>query len=273
MATKKQTRANQQNAQQSTGPRTAAGKAKASRNALKHGLRAQATVLPDEKPDDFEFLVSELEDQFQPQTVVEWNLLRQLADAEWRMRRVPSLEAALFAAKIHETARDYDNFPEQLPEDAAEADRVIIGAATESDASNGDTFSKLSRYEARLSHRYFKALDHLRQIQDRRAQAPAEAESPRADDRSRNPSEPVPPGNQKASTTPPDQAHQKKPPADGIAAAPVESIDPKPIQRAATTPRTKHRPRTKTPATGKPRQTNPIRPFVFNNCLEKRTQY
>jgi hypothetical protein len=241
MATKKQARANQENARRSTGPRTADGKAKSSQNAIKHGLLAQVTVLPDENLDDFEFLVSELEDQFQPQTVVEWNLLRQLADAEWRMRRVPCLEAALFAAKIHETARDYDNFPEQLPEDAAEADRVIIGAATESDASNGDTFSKLSRYEARLSHRYFKALEHLRQIQDRRAHAPAPS-----------PSEPTAPGNHKASTTPPDPTYLQRPAADRTPAAPAEAIDQKQNQRVEGISRTK------TSSTFKPRQTNPI---------------
>ena len=165
MATKQQTRANKQNARRSTGPRTATGKAKSSQNALKHGLRAQATVLPDENLDDFEFLVSELETQFQPQTALEWNLLRQLADAEWRMRRVPCLEAALLAAKINETVLHYNSFPERLPEDDAEADMVLIGAAAESDARNGDAFSKLSRYEARLSHRYFKALEHLQRIQ------------------------------------------------------------------------------------------------------------
>jgi hypothetical protein len=171
MATKEQTRANKENAKRSSGPRTAAGKAKSSQNAFKHGLRAQATVLPDENLDDFEFLSSELEDQFQPQTAVEWNLLRQLADAEWRMRRVPCLEAALLAAKLNETVRYYGNFPERLPEDDAEADMVLIGAAAESDASGGDTFSKLSRYEARLSYRYFKALEHLQKNQSLRKRA------------------------------------------------------------------------------------------------------
>jgi hypothetical protein len=138
------------------------------------------TVLPDENLDDFEFLVSGLEDQFQPQTALEWNLLRQLADAEWRMRRVPSLEAALFAAKLHETVRYYSHFPEHLPEDDAEADLVLIGAAAERDASNGDTLSKLSRYEARLSHRYFKALEHLQKIQSNRQHATGPEKRPPA---------------------------------------------------------------------------------------------
>ncbi len=168
MASKEQTRANRKNAQRSTGPRTAGGKAKSSQNALKHGLRAQATVLPDENIEEFELLVGELEDQFQPQSAIEWTLLRQLADAEWRMRRVPCFEAGLFAAKLNETVRYYQEHPGRLPEEDAEARMILIGRATERDANNGDTFSKLSRYESRLSHRYFKALEQLQKLQSAR---------------------------------------------------------------------------------------------------------
>ena len=52
MATAAQIEANRRNAQMSTGPKTAAGKAKASLNALKHGERAKvaAPVLPQEDP-------------------------------------------------------------------------------------------------------------------------------------------------------------------------------------------------------------------------------
>jgi hypothetical protein len=43
MATEKQIRANRENAKKSTGPRTAAGRAKSSRNALRHGLSLPLT--------------------------------------------------------------------------------------------------------------------------------------------------------------------------------------------------------------------------------------
>jgi hypothetical protein len=117
MATTEQIRANGANARRSTGPRSPEGKAKSSQNALKHGLRAQITVLPDENIDDFDFLVSELEDEFQPATALEWTLLRQLADAEWRMRRVPLIEAGVLAKELHEMRDHYDRHPDQLPED------------------------------------------------------------------------------------------------------------------------------------------------------------
>jgi hypothetical protein len=168
MVTTEQVQANRNNARRSTGPRTAEGKARSSQNALKHGLRAQATVLPGENIDDFHFLVAELENQFQPQSAVEWTLLRQLADAEWRMRRVPQIEAGVFAENLHDARRHYEAHPNQLPGDPEQAELYMIGAMAGGDAARSDTLSKLSRYEARLSHRYFKALEHLEQLQRRR---------------------------------------------------------------------------------------------------------
>jgi hypothetical protein len=46
MATEKQIRANHANAQRSTGPRTAAGKLKSSRNAYRHGLSGPLSYDP-----------------------------------------------------------------------------------------------------------------------------------------------------------------------------------------------------------------------------------
>ena len=45
VVSEKQRRANRQNAKKSTGPKTADGKARASRNALKHGLLAKDVVI------------------------------------------------------------------------------------------------------------------------------------------------------------------------------------------------------------------------------------
>jgi hypothetical protein len=44
MATERQLRANRENAKQSTGPKTAGGRARSSRNALSHGLSLPLTL-------------------------------------------------------------------------------------------------------------------------------------------------------------------------------------------------------------------------------------
>ena len=48
-------KANRSNAQKSTGPRTAEGKAVAAQNAVRHGLLAQEVVVKGEDPGEFEF--------------------------------------------------------------------------------------------------------------------------------------------------------------------------------------------------------------------------
>ena len=54
MVSDRQMEANKQNAQRSTGPCTADGKARVALNALKHGLTGKQIVLPDEDPEDFD---------------------------------------------------------------------------------------------------------------------------------------------------------------------------------------------------------------------------
>ena len=48
MTSDKQVRANRKNALQSTGPKTPEGKARVSKNALKHGLLSQDVLAPGE---------------------------------------------------------------------------------------------------------------------------------------------------------------------------------------------------------------------------------
>ena len=62
MTTEKQLRANRKNAKKSTGPNTPEGKARSSKNALKHGLLARDAVLPGEDPADFDRQLTALED-------------------------------------------------------------------------------------------------------------------------------------------------------------------------------------------------------------------
>ncbi len=82
--------ANRRNAKKSTGPRSAAGKAKSSRNAVKHGLLANRIVLADHKDEDpqqFGLLLDGLRDDYQPQSTIETMLVERLAASFWRLRR------------------------------------------------------------------------------------------------------------------------------------------------------------------------------------------
>ena len=103
MRTEKQIRASRENAKKSTGPRTPEGKARSSKNALKHGLLAQDSVIPGEDPAEFDRHLTTYEDTYLPRNCIEKELGRQIADAAWRMQRLSRIEATMISAAIERT--------------------------------------------------------------------------------------------------------------------------------------------------------------------------
>ena len=94
-----QIEASRRNGARSKGPVTDEGKAKASRNALKHGLCAmEHLVLEDEVPDDLEELIAHFTDEVSAATEIEARLARRLAIAFWKGERAERIEVALFDA-------------------------------------------------------------------------------------------------------------------------------------------------------------------------------
>jgi hypothetical protein len=86
----------------STGPMTEAGKARSSRNALKHGLRAKKFVMCDENPDAFQEYRIELMIELAPLGTLETALADHIAKTIWRLNRCMGIEAEMFD---HERSR------------------------------------------------------------------------------------------------------------------------------------------------------------------------
>jgi len=80
----------------STGPKTPEGKARAARNALKHGLRAQRFVQLDEDEGAFREYRIELIHELAPVGTLETALADQIAQCSWRLQRIMPAEAQLF---------------------------------------------------------------------------------------------------------------------------------------------------------------------------------
>jgi len=95
MTSQIQIEANRQNALRSTGPKTAAGKAIAASNALKHGLRAEQVVIIGENSADYEQFSYELTAQLAPEGVLEARLAGQIAAALWKLQRTERMESDL----------------------------------------------------------------------------------------------------------------------------------------------------------------------------------
>jgi hypothetical protein len=96
MASEAQIEANRLNALKSTGPKTAAGRAKSRMNALKYGLNAKQLIIFDENEKDLSDLISEFFEDYQPVGAREEELTRQLALAFWSLRRIRRAEAGIY---------------------------------------------------------------------------------------------------------------------------------------------------------------------------------
>ncbi|MBV9034055.1 MAG: hypothetical protein JO182_06140, partial [Acidobacteriaceae bacterium] len=83
--------ANRANAQLSTGPRTDAGKAKSSLNAVKTGLTGRTVLLPNDEVAAYEAHIERFRKEFQPVGDQETHLVQSLADTQWRLDRIPNL--------------------------------------------------------------------------------------------------------------------------------------------------------------------------------------
>ena len=100
MSSVAQSAANLANSHLSTGPRTEEGKAASSQNSLKHGLTAKTVLLPGEDPAEYHSLTQGMTNDLAPGNTIESSLAQELINLQWRMLRVPRLEAALLSVDL-----------------------------------------------------------------------------------------------------------------------------------------------------------------------------
>jgi hypothetical protein len=88
---------NKANAQLSTGPKSAEGKATSSRNSFKHGLYSKELCIPGEDPAALDALKADLRSEHQPATETEAILVNEMAEQYWRLLRGRIFETNLYA--------------------------------------------------------------------------------------------------------------------------------------------------------------------------------
>ena len=107
---------NRQNAAQSTGPKTAAGKRNVKLNALRHGFYAQELTVSEPDRRDFEILRESLRAQLAPRTALQEIGLEQIVRCCWRSKLAIRLEMHRLKTQFtsngepqsHETAEQQD---------------------------------------------------------------------------------------------------------------------------------------------------------------------
>jgi len=150
MATPKQNDANRQNAQKSTGPRSAEGKAASRFNALKSGIDAKAQVIPGEDPDQLEVLVAEYQERFSTATPERRLLVDTLVTAEWLLRRLNRAEAEFWQYEAHRTESNYSSNAHPIGRVLYHGDRV---------------FDRLQRRIDSIGRNYHRALKELQRLE------------------------------------------------------------------------------------------------------------
>jgi hypothetical protein len=146
------------NGARSRGPKTEAGKARSSQNALKHGLCAQRfVVLADEDAAEYAAHEEALLAELAPDGALQTLLARRVAAAAWRLLRADRIEAELFAQQ-----------------GTGNGD---LGLALIRDCNGARAFETLLRYRGGAEAGLWRALRTLKALQAEaaRAEGPADA--------------------------------------------------------------------------------------------------
>jgi hypothetical protein len=182
MASVAQIQANRSNAQKSTGPRTAEGKERASRNALKHGLLAREVVIQGEDPAEFELFREGMLEELAPAGTVETMLAQRVVGLSWRLRRAERLQTTAFAAlddgeptplldaRHEEWKQIKGNEWERglaglFDEDAA------LGKVVVEDFAGARVLDRLLMYERRIESSLYRTMAELRREREARTTA------------------------------------------------------------------------------------------------------
>ena len=157
-----------ENGRLSHGPKTQDGKDRVRFNALRHGLRSErAVVLSTESQEDFDRLLDEHFQRFQPRDQVEADALNDIAAARWRLRRLESIETGLLEKALSQVAGV------ESANELAEAFTALAG---------NRVFDLLLRYEGRLQTAFQRGLRTLIQLREKLpAETPAQENAPVAE--------------------------------------------------------------------------------------------
>ena len=161
MASAAQFTANQANSRLSTGPLSETGKANSSRNNLRHGFRSQTVLLPGDDPEAYAALLADLTEYFAPTELIETRFVREMTDADWRLRRVREhLESAI--------ARQMAKIAAAQPDvSALELQSIAIETLSET----GTSYATWLRYETKFERQFDRAFKDWSRYQELRRNA------------------------------------------------------------------------------------------------------
>ena len=141
--------ANRANAKRSTGPKTEAGKKRASKNAIRHGILSDTAVLDFESQDEFDQLATDFRADYLPTTPTESRYVDTLISTHWRLMRLGTIETAYLNRKAHDA--EYDKTP---------LDKCVTAFLN----ATGGSLETFIRYEGHLSRQHHRAVRLLLEL-------------------------------------------------------------------------------------------------------------
>jgi len=150
--------ASRENGAKSKGPVTPEGKARSSRNAIKHGLSSEHAILNHEDRPAFEAMRQSYLERHQPADQHEADLIETMVAARWRLNRMVMVEGQLFEKELAVRAPEINKqFREIDPEGKL--------AICFEHLAEGRALSLLLRYESQINRTYERAFKQLQALQ------------------------------------------------------------------------------------------------------------
>ena len=196
MATQAKNEANGRNGKKSTGPRTAAGKAASSGNAVRHGLLAKVATLPEADQNEFLALHAAFEGSLAPVGAWEVFLVERIAVCALQLRREFLIESTSFS-HYGEVVRPNGcgtETPDSQEASVASQSVLALAGAFARDAGGLGIFERLSRYRVKAQREMHQSLVALAQSQARRAEEATAGEGESAEGLEEGPDSTTPNG-------------------------------------------------------------------------------
>jgi len=174
MATEAQIRANQRNAQKSTGPRTNEGKAAVSQNAVQHGLSTRQTIISSESQADFDLYRERILAELVPASPMESMLAERIVALSWRLKRAGRIQNQTIDAlntdntfgpltKLKQSLF-FKNHGQSQPDPPTSPPDLALGRLAIKDFANARVLDRLLMYERRMEHSLYKTILELQRL-------------------------------------------------------------------------------------------------------------
>jgi hypothetical protein len=141
-------------------------------NAVKHGLTAKTLVIAGEDPEEFERLLEQFIASYQPIDAIKMELVGKLTIAAWKLRRASRIEADLFkvATKVEEEkTQAYEEASDKIRKSDYTSVMVDYESLMNSDRFDPFMpFDQLGRYEANAERSFYRALQALEHLREKR---------------------------------------------------------------------------------------------------------